>query len=295
MWQGQAGSHIDINPCNATTDLPDSSFEDWASRCIGDSFHTVEVHSVEELLDAIMDDNIRVCIDLVYSLQYTYSTGIATITSDKSRRIFGHSYHVVTMPIRNEGELELFCVIMSETETHPADEFTGAVYNTGQLVVIGSTFSCNRVFADLYDFNSVGSAITNRGGSVVAVNTMFYSNVAGDYGGAVATIGGSFVCKDCVFQFNLAYTAGAVWVADNSSGVCLLNSAMYDNEAVGDPLDGEPDVLGTFAHDPGDAACSAAEEVLSLYPTSDSHYTPLPAVGSQHRERQRRLQFPQGC
>jgi predicted outer membrane repeat protein len=130
----------------------------------------------------------------------------------------------------NFGKLTLDTVTLQNNFTS-----TGMIYNSGDVNILGSTFSYNNI--DGSGANLSGTVIRNVGGTVVVSSSTFSHNhidsTSGGNGGAISNeAGGSLYVSYSNFTDNSAFDGGVIWGGNDSSGIIhVAHSTFTGNKA----------------------------------------------------------------
>lgn len=105
----------------------------------------------------------------------------------------------------------------------------GAIYNTGTLVIRGSTFEDNAGSGNVY-----GGAIYQTGGpSTTITNTLFTNNTVNYWGGAIYAASQALSLTNVTFTRNNASYGGAVYTTKRCTTINVVNSNFTENRASG--------------------------------------------------------------
>lgn len=125
-------------------------------------------------------------------------------------------------------------VFMSTTQTdsNPAFNGGGGIFNNGEMTVQSSTIENNAS-------SSYGSGITNLGGTLTVTGSILRNNknpVSAQFfamGGAVANLGGKFILKDSLVSGNAAGAGGGVYnlTVISPAVASIVSSAISGNTA----------------------------------------------------------------
>lgn len=137
---------------------------------------------------------------------------------------------------------------------------SGAIYNSGLLTVVGSTFDHNQAAQH-------GGAIYNTNGGATVSNSTFSANVAGGTGGAIYSFPDSrpelpFTITNCTFTAN--YAPGGFGAVDvntfHGGGIALYNSLLVGNVDSNRETNCNGIAIGSGNID-GDGSCPGSQQM----------------------------------
>lgn len=147
---------------------------------------------------------------------FVHNTGIMSLAFSE---IIGGSMTTGFAAVLNTG----FLSMVESTVSDHRRQLSGrsAVNNSGQLIVVGGTFTRNSVM-------NGGGAITNTGTATVSFTTFDRNGAAQSVGGAIWNDGGTLTVRDSTFTRHFALNGGAIW---SDGPLRVERSYLADNQA----------------------------------------------------------------